>query len=724
MAEYSAVVEEIVFRNEENGYSVLSVRPEDGRPFTAVGIVPFVEEGDNVRLTGEWAEHRDYGKQLKVTAFTIIEPEGRDAIKKFLASGVIRGVGPDTANRIVKQFGADTMNVLDTHPERLTEVPGIGSRKAEMILVSYLEKRESRTALMYFLNLGMTPSMAHKLWTAYGHDAMLITRSDPYRLADDIKGIGFAIADSIALKQGYAKNDDRRIRSGIKFVLNESVNGEGNTYLPMDTLMERASSILAVAPEEIDVCMRTMLLKRDIISEEDGEGTQCVFLRSVYEAECDVARILTVLSSKKALLTAADTGNVDMDGILLSPKQTEALEAAVTHPVTVITGGPGTGKTTLIKGILSVFSCKKTVALCAPTGRAAKRMSEATGREAMTIHRLLEYQEGGFQKNEDEPLRVDAVIVDEMSMVDIFLMRALLKALRPGTMLIMTGDVDQLPSVGAGNVLRDIIVSGAVEVVRLTEVYRQSEMSAIVMNAHRINRGEMPVTNAKGSDFFIEHVQDASAALKSVRELITRRLPGYMPLDPLKDIQVMAPMKKGDVGVYALNTMLQEVLNPLAGRKQFVRGDSCFRVGDKVIQTRNDYNMKWRRGFEDGEGVFNGDIGYITDLNFTDNTFTVTFDDDRVAVYDKDSIENIELAYCMSIHKSQGSEFPCVVLPLLAGPPMLLSRNLLYTAVTRAKKLVVIVGRDSCVMQMVNNKRESTRYSSLCRRLSEAKEKL
>ena len=724
MVEYSAVVEEIVFRNEENGYSVLSVRPEDGRPFTAVGIVPFVEEGDNVRLTGEWAEHRDYGKQLKVTSFSIIEPEGRDAIKKFLASGVIRGVGPDTANRIVKQFGADTMNVLDAHPERLTEVPGIGPRKAEMILVSYLEKRESRTALMYFLNLGMTPTMAHKLWTAYGRDAMLITRSDPYRLADDIKGIGFAIADSIALKQGYAKNDDRRIRSGIKFVLNESVNGEGNTYLPMDTLMERSSSILGVLPEEIDVCMRTMLLKRDIISEEDGEGKQCVFLRSVYEAECDVARILTVLGSKNTRLASADIGEVDMDGILLSPKQMEALEAAVTHPVTVITGGPGTGKTTLIKGILSVFACKKSVALCAPTGRAAKRMSEATGREAMTIHRLLEYQEGGFQKNEDELLKVDAVIVDEMSMVDIFLMRALLKALRPGTMLIMTGDVDQLPSVGAGNVLKDIILSGAVEVVRLTEVYRQSEMSAIVMNAHRINRGEMPVTNAKGSDFFIEHVQDAAAALKSVRELITRRLPGFMPLDPLKDIQVMAPMKKGDVGVYALNTMLQEVLNPLAGRRQFVRGDSCFRVGDKVIQTKNDYSMKWRRGFEDGEGVFNGDIGYITDLDFTENTFTVTFDDDRVAVYDRDSIENIELAYCMSIHKSQGSEFPCVVLPLLAGPPMLLSRNLLYTAVTRAKKLVVIVGRDSCVMQMVNNKRESTRYSSLCRRLAEAKDKL
>ena len=717
MAEYSAVVEEIIFRNEENGYSVLSVKPEDGRPFTAVGIIPFVEEGDNVRLTGDWAEHRDYGKQLKVTGFSICEPEGKNAIKKYLASGIIRGVGPDTAERIVKHFGGDTMNVLDTHPERLIEVPGIGPKKAEMILVSYLEKRESRTALMYFLELGLTPTMAHKLYSAYGRDAVLITRQDPYRLADDIKGIGFAIADSIALKQGYAKNDDRRIKSGIKFVLNESVNGEGNTYLPMDLLMERSSAILGVTPEEIESGMMTLLMRRDLISEKDDNGTDCVFLKAVYEAESDVARILMKLNGNGKNVSAIEIDKIDMDDIVLSSKQMEALETAVNHPVTVITGGPGTGKTTLIKGILSCFDRKKSVVLCAPTGRAAKRMSEATGREAMTIHRLLEYQEGGFKKNEDEPLRADAVIVDEMSMVDIFLMRALLKALRPGTMLIMSGDVDQLPSVGAGNVLKDIIQSGAVAVVRLTEVYRQSSMSAIVMNAHRINRGEMPVTNAKGSDFFIEHVQDAATAIKSVRELVTRRLPGFMPLDPMRDIQVMAPMKKGDLGVYAINTMLQEVLNPLEGRKQFVRGENCFRVGDKVMQTKNDYNMKWTRGAEDGEGVYNGDIGYITALDFIDNTFTVTFDDERIAVYDRDSIENIDLAYCMSIHKSQGSEFPCVVLPLLAGPPMLMSRNLLYTAVTRAKKLVVIVGRDSCVMQMVNNKRESTRYSSLCRRL-------
>lgn len=716
MAEYNAVIKEIIFRNEENGYSVMELMPEDGRSFTAVGIIPFAEEGDNLHLAGEWSEHRDYGKQLKVTSFSIIEPEGKDAIKKYLSSGIIRGVGPDTADRIVKKFGGDTLNILDTHPERLIEVNGIGPKKAEMILVSYLEKKESRTALMYFLNLGLTPTMAHKLCSEYGRDAILITRKDPYRLADDIKGIGFTIADNIALKEGYAKNDDRRIKSGIKFVLNESVNGEGNTYLPEQRLMEEACALLGVTADEVDTGLRTLLLKRELVSEKNEDGISCIFLRQVFEAECEVARKLHDLSRRRSneAVLPEDAG---IDGIELSEHQKEALQTAVSHSVTVITGGPGTGKTTLIKGILSAFSGRKSVALCAPTGRAAKRMSEATGREAMTIHRLLEYQEGSFTKNEDEPLKADAVIVDEMSMVDVFLMRALLKALRPGTMLILTGDVDQLPSVGAGNVLRDIIDSGIIPVVRLTEVYRQSAMSAIVMNAHRINRGEMPVSNAKGSDFFIERTQDAASTATSVRNLVMTRLPNYMNLDPLRDIQVMSPMKKGDTGVHAMNRMLQEVMNPLDGRKQFVRGENSYRVGDKVMQIKNDYNMKWHRGGIDGEGVYNGDIGYITELNPQEDFFIIRFDDERIAVYDKDSIENIELAYCMSIHKSQGSEFPCVVLPLLSGPPMLMSRNLLYTAVTRAKKLVVIVGRDDCVRRMVENKREATRYSILKKRL-------
>ena len=721
MAEYKGRIDSVIFRNEDNGYSVLTVVPEDGREFTAVGIIPFADEGDYVRMQGDWCDHASYGKQLKVTSFEFCRPEGKSAIEKYLCSGLIRGIGPDTAKRIVKHFGVDTLKVLDETPARLTEVDGIGPKKAVMITESYNEKREAQNTVVYFIKLGLSPSVALRIFTAYGADSILIARSDPYRLADEIHGIGFKTADTIALRQGYTLNDERRICAGLNFVLEESLNNDGHTYLPMQEFVRASAEILQVNEEEIETNCTRLVLSGKLVN-EDADGESRVYLKRVYTCECDVAVRLYTIASYHAVSARKETEVPSelSDGTVLSENQRQALSTALNSTVTVITGGPGTGKTTLIRGIIDILGKRESIQLCAPTGRAAKRMSEATGKNAQTVHRLLEYgqdEEESFKKNEEEPLSADTVIVDEMSMVDIFLMRALLRALKPGSRLILTGDADQLPSVGAGNVLKDIIASGAVPVVRLTEVFRQSRMSAIVTNAHLINRGEMPVVNAKGTDFFLERVADAKAAAQGTVELVMRRLPNYMKLDPIRDIQVMAPMKKGDAGVFALNAELQEKLNPLNGRKQLRRGECCFRGGDKVMQIKNDYSICWKRYGESGTGVFNGDIGYVQDVDTEDDCLTIRFEDDRLATYDRGMLDEIELAYCMSVHKSQGSEFPCVVLPLVQGPPMLMSRNLLYTAVTRARKLVVIIGRSDCVRAMVLNDHMQARYTALAERL-------
>ncbi len=719
MPEYSGRVDSLIFRNDDNGYSVMVIKPEQGKAFTCFGTLPFAEEGDLVRLEGEWTHHPDYGEQLKVSRFSFDMPATSASIVRYLSSGGIKGIGEDTAKRIVSRFGADTLKIMYEHPERLTEVRGIGRVKASQISAGYLEKRGGQEILMYFLSLGVSPSVSLKIYKQYGQNSVLVCRTDPYRLADEIRGVGFLTADAIAGSLGYAPDDPRRLHSGIRYVLNEALTGDGHTYLPHEELLSRAENALKVPSDSLGLRVDQMVMEGRLV-QEDVDGTDAVFLKNVHDCEQDIAIRLALLAHGGEKEFSGNVPEKLSDGTVLSEAQRGALRNSLSSHVSVITGGPGTGKTTLLRGILECLPSREKVVLCAPTGRAAKRIGEATERDAKTIHRLLGYAQGddaAFNVNELNPLDADTVIVDEMSMVDIFLMRALLRALRPSARLILTGDADQLPSVGAGNVLKDIIRSGRIPTSRLNEVFRQGDGSSIVTNAHLINKGEMPVLNLKNSDFFITRTSDASKAQDEVISLVTRRLPAYKGFDPVRDIQVMSPMKRGDVGVYALNSLMQSKLNPPAGRTGIKRGDTTFFPGDKVMQIKNDYSLCWTRSGEEGQGVFNGDIGYVTDVDTDAKTVTIQFEDDREAVYERDMLEEVELSYCISVHKSQGSEFDCVVLPLLNGPGMLMTRNLLYTAVTRAKKLVVIVGREDCVWRMVKNNHIERRYSSLCSQL-------
>ena len=726
MARFEGVVEKISYRNDENGFTVAQVKLESGERLAAVGAMPMLLAGERAAFEGELVEHREYGRQIRVSWVESIRPESLDGIEKYLASGMIRGVGPATARLIVESFGPRTLDVLESEPQRLTEVPGIGEKRAAMIAASFLEHNQMRGAMMFLQKYGLTPAMAARVYRAYGERTESVARENPYRLADEVEGVGFKTADRMALAMGFSLSSEFRLQSGLRYALNEAANASGHMYLPLTILVERARQMLGADEDLIDNALRALILSGGLEA-EDIDGETAVYLPWYHEAETDAAFRLTRLlrsfegGGEAGLAERAVAEVEEEEAMRLCAEQREAVEAVEREGVLIITGGPGTGKTTTLKCILRLLDELGGAELCAPTGRAAKRMSEATGRPARTIHRLLEYagEEGRFLRNEQEPLDCAAVVVDEMSMVDIFLFRALLRALRPGTRLVMVGDKDQLPSVGAGNVLKDMLESGAVPSVTLTEVFRQAASSMIVRNAHRINRGEYPEVRTRDTDFFLERKESMRAAVDSVVQLVTTRLPRYLGVDPLRGIQVMAPMKRMDAGVYALNAVLQQAINPSApGKRELRRGEMVFREGDKVMQVKNNYDMGWTRGVEHGLGVFNGDIGYVAAADPHNEELTVAFDDGREALYALADLEELELAYCMSVHKSQGSEFDCVVLPLVSGPRLLMTRNLLYTAVTRARRLVVVVGREACMRAMVDNNYIDRRFSALDRRLA------
>ena len=740
MEQLEATILGTVFRNQENGWSVVTVR--SGRTeLTVVGSLPELSAGEQAVFSGEWIEHRTYGRQFSCRACELKAPTTLLGIERYLGSGLIHGVGPSTATLIVEAFGEDTLTVLSEYPERLTEVKGIGEKRAAQIAESFREQQSTRRAIVFLQSYGISPALAVKISKFYGDRTPEVVREDPYRLCDDLEGIGFKTADRIGLSLGIPPESDSRIRCAMKYILRDAAASSGHVYLPEMELCASTASLLQVSPDLCSQALRELLVSGALKGEtDDSTGNRRIYLPFYWRAEQEVALRLRELMTairpdKYAGALRAISAFEKRRSISFSLTQRQAIRSALENGVFVITGGPGTGKTTIINCILELLSPDNQTVLCAPTGRAAKRMTEATGTEACTIHRLLEYggDEGVFSRNEDNPIEADCVIADETSMIDLPLMRALLRAIEPGTRLILVGDADQLPSVGAGNVLGDILESGEVPSIRLTEIYRQSGKSRIVLNAHLINSGQMPVLNEKGTDFFFERKPSAVDAASSIAALATRRLPAYLgcPEDQfaafsVRNIQVLAPARKGECGVNSLNLLLQEALNPPAPDKpQLTWGESIFRLGDKVIQTRNDYKISWRRlGFsgEEGAGIFNGDVGFVTAVDPESHSLTVLFDEEKEVVYESGDLEYLEQAYCLSVHKAQGSEFPVIVMPVTGGSPILLTRNLLYTALTRAKNLVVLVGTEEVIRRMVANDHVVRRYTSLSQRLIETRE--
>ena len=724
MEQLEATILGTVFRNPENGWSVVTVR--SGRSeLTVVGSLPELSSGEQAVFSGEWIEHRTYGRQFSCRSCELKVPTTLLGIERYLGSGLIHGVGPSTATLIVEVFGEETLTILSEHPERLTEVKGIGKKRAAMIAESFLEQQSARRAIVFLQSYGISPALAVKISKFYGDRTPEIVREDPYRLCDDLD----------------PPESDSRIRCAMKYILRDAASASGHVYLPEKELCASTASMLQVSPDLCQQALRALLVSGALKGEmDDGTESRRIYLPFYWRAEQEVAlrlrELMTAIRPDKfAGALRAISAFEKVHGITFSQTQRQAIRGALENGVFVITGGPGTGKTTIINCILELLSPDHQTVLCAPTGRAAKRMTEATGTEARTIHRLLEYggDEGVFSRNEENPVEADCVIADETSMIDLPLMRALLRAVEPGTRLILVGDADQLPSVGAGNVLGDILESGEVPSVRLTEIYRQSGQSRIVWNAHLINSGKMPVLNEKGTDFFFERKPFVTDAARSIAALVARRLPAYLgyPQDraatlSVRNIQVLAPARKGECGVNSLNLLLQETLNPPAPDKpQLSWGEIIFRLGDKVIQTRNDYKIPWRRlgsAGEEGAGIFNGDVGFVTAVDPESHSLTVLFDEDKEVVYGSGSLEYLEQAYCLSVHKAQGSEFPVIVMPVTGGSPMLLTRNLLYTALTRAKNLVVLVGTEEVIRRMVENDHVVRRYTTLAQRLIETGE--
>jgi len=723
-------VEDIIYTNEANGYTVCDVKNSKDL-VTAVGIMPFLTIGESVKIVGRWIEHPDYGEQFKVEYYEKLLPKTSESIEKYLASGVLKGIGPATAAKIVKKFGEDTLNIIGFNPQQLSLVKGISLEKAIKIGQAFNEQQGLRNVMLFFQEYGISPSHSIKIYKVFGDRAIDEIKENPYKLSEQIFGITFKIADKLAMSLGIDPLSIYRLCSGIKHVLTLSATN-GHTYLPEDKLMEMTSQLLDVRIDEIkDACIRLLMDKA--IFMEKGSDCNRIYLSSLYNAEISVCKKLIMLSSVEFQNDPEELerriNDIEKEeGIVFAQNQLLALKEALSHGVIVITGGPGTGKTTIIKSIIKLMQSEGyNVALTAPTGRAAKRMTETTGFEAKTIHRLLEIgyssdnDEMIFTKSDSNPIEADAIIVDEMSMVDIILMNNLLKAVEPGTRLILVGDVDQLPSVGPGNVLKDIIASNMIGMVRLTDIFRQAEESMIVVNAHRINKGDMPYLNVKGKDFFFMPRNNGEQIVSTIAELCCKRLPATYNYDPMKHIQVLTPTKKGPTGVVNMNKVLQKYLNPEdRPKREKAYRDYIFREGDRVMQIRNNYSIRWEKPglfSSEGQGVFNGDTGIIHEIDNDEHFIKVVFDDDKIVEYDFSILDEIEPAYAITIHKSQGSEFPVVIIPLYSGPEVLLTRNLLYTAITRAKDMVILVGYENVLKLMVNNLREMQRYSSLSEKL-------
>ena len=749
-------VDHIIFQNSENGYTVLSLISE-GEEITCVGTCKGLGQGENITAQGEFTEHPVYGTQFRISSFQVTMPQDSDSMERYLGSGAVKGVGPSLAARIVKKFGDDTFRIIEEEPERLAEIKGISERKAREIAAQMEEKRELRDAMIYLQQYGITNALAAKIYDTYGMELYSILRENPYRLAEDISGVGFRMADELAAKIGIRTDSDYRIRSGILYTLLNAV-GEGHCYLPVNILLDRANILLSVGQEGIRVQLDNLMMDKKLVIKGD-----CVFASSFYYAELNCARMLHELNISLAMSPAtpmpmSPATPIPMVPAENLPSQDAALEtrlkelavelkmeidalqlAAVTQCIRnglfIFSGGPGTGKTTTINMIIRYFATEgMDILLAAPTGRAAKRMTEATGFEARTIHRMLELngalsdetsRKVRFERNEENPLEADVIIIEEMSMVDIQLFQSLLKAVLPGTRLILVGDVNQLPSVGPGQVLRDLIASGAFPMVQLERIFRQAEKSDIVINAHRINSGQQIALDNKSKDFFLLERNDVNVIYKHMIQLIREMLPGYVKAGPF-DIQVLTPMRKGALGCETLNGILQRYLNPPDGRKkEHLSGDTIFREGDKVMQVKNNYQLEWEIvsrydiPVDRGMGIFNGDMGRILEINESVASLVVEYDDRRRVTYPFALLEELELCYAVTIHKAQGSEYPAVILPLLTGPKLLFSRNLLYTAITRAKNCVTILGSSDTVREMIDNVSENRRYTALKQRIQE-----
>ena len=727
-------VDHIIYRNSDNGYTVL-VLVAGEEEVTCVGVFSDIAEGENIEATGEYTDHQTYGRQFKVSSFEEKAPQDEVAIERYLGSGAIKGIGIALAARIVRRFKEDTFRIIEEEPERLAEIKGISQRKAMEIADQVNAKKDLRQAMIFLQQYGITMNLAVKIYKKYGSDIYSIISENPYRMADDIDGVGFKTADEIAARVGIKTDSDFRIRSGILYTLQQAAM-DGHTYLPMNELTQRAVELLEVNPEYIEKHYMNLAIERKIIMQQKEDVTQ-IYSQVYYKMEANIAVML------KQLDVRYDVPDIEIEAQIrkiekqtemeLDEHQVEAVKEAVRNGLLVITGGPGTGKTTTINSIIRYFEMEGLdIFLAAPTGRAAKRMSETTGFEARTIHRMLELNGGvddgsavGFERNERNPLETDVIIVDEMSMVDVYLMNSLLKAVVAGTRLILVGDVNQLPSVGAGSVLKDIIDSECFHTVKLTKIFRQASTSDIIVNAHKINRGEEVILDNKSMDFFFLKRYDADKIINVTLQLIKQKLPKFVDASEY-DIQVLTPMRKGLLGVERLNTVLQMYLNPADKKKREkeYRG-VIFREGDKVMQIKNNYQLEWEirtkygLSIDKGTGIFNGDTGIIEQINEFAETMLISFDEGKMVEYPFKLLDELELAYAVTIHKSQGSEYPAVVIPLLSGPRMLLNRNLLYTAVTRAKKCVTIVGNDETFNQMIHNNIQQRRYSGLKDRLLE-----